>query len=846
MAAMSRDNLTRDEARERAALISAPRYEVTLDLTREDATFPTETVIRFRCSEPGAGSFIDFNGSVLAVELNGRTLPEEASRQHRIFLPDLREENELRISALATDHRTGKGFTRFRDPVDDEVYVHTDLEPFDAHRAFPCFDQPDIKGVFDFTVLARPGWEVVSNSSAETPVTEKDRTRWSFLPTPPIPTYITAVVAGPLHVTRDRYGDLPLGIYCRRSLAEHLDPDEIFEVTKQGFEFFERVFDYRYPFSKYDQVFVPEYTAGAMENAGCVTFNESRYIFRSRVTDAAREWRAGTVTHEMAHMWFGDLVTMRWWDDLWLNESFASYMGELSTAEATRFTEAWTSFANYQKTWAYMQDQLPTTHPISANVVDTQSIHLNFDGITYAKGASVLKQLVAWVGKDRFLSGTSRYFRRHEFGNAELQDFLAALEEESARDLGEWSKEWLETAGVNTLRPELAQEDARLTSFAVIQEAPDDHPTLRSHRVAIGLYEHGPEGLERRRRVEVDVVGARTEVPDLVGEAAPDLVLLNDDDLAYAKIRFDERSWSTVRERLADIQGSLARALCWTAAWDMTRDAELPAREYVALVVAHAERESEISVLQTLLAQAQSAINLYGAPDNRQSALAALAAGAEEAMRRAEPGSDHQLAWARAFIGAATTEEQLTTVQDLLDGAVTVEGLSIDTDLRWHIVESLAAAGVASDALIDLELERDPTDLGQRLAAAARAAPPTEEAKAEAWRSVLEDRSLALAAAEEVMAAFQQPGQRELLEPYAQRFFEDLPRVWDERELPMALEFGERLYPQFVVSPEVVEMTDRYLAQDDVPGPIRRLLLEGKDAMLRAIRARERDASENS
>ena len=541
MAGMAQDNLTRAEARDRASLVSNVRYDITLDLTRDDV-FPSETLVRFDCAEPGPTTFVDFTGSVLSAELNGRPLPQDAVGDHRIHLKDLAASNELRVSATALDRRTGKGFTRFHDPVDGEVYVHTDLEPFDAHRAFPCFDQPDVKGVFDFTVLAPPGWEVVSNSPAETPVAEADRTRWSFLPTPPIPAYITAIVAGPFHVVRDRYGDIPLGLYCRRSLAEHLDAEELFELTKQGFTFFERIFERGYPFAKYDQVFVPEYTAGAMENAGCVTFNETRYIFRSKVTDAARERRAGTITHEMAHMWFGDLVTMRWWDDLWLNESFASYIGDLALAEGTRFTEAWTTFTNLEKTWAYMQDQLPTTHPISADVPDTESIHLNFDGITYAKGASVLKQLVSWVGKDRFLAGTSNYFRRHEFANAELADFLSALEEVSGRDLGAWSKEWLETAGVNTLRPEMDENGGDIRSFTIVQEAPPDHPTLRSHRVAVGLYDARAEGLARRKRVELDVVGARTEVPELAGEPIPDLLLLNEDDLTYAKIRFDRRS----------------------------------------------------------------------------------------------------------------------------------------------------------------------------------------------------------------------------------------------------------------------------------------------------------------
>jgi aminopeptidase N len=842
MAAMSRNNLTRNEARARAALVSEPRYEVTLDLTAGEDRFPCETIVRFRCAEPGAATFIDFTVPELAgAWLNGEELPDDAFDGNRILLDGLAEENELHVIGTAVPHGTGKGLTRFVDPVDHEVYVHSDLEPFDAHLAFPCFDQPDIKGVFSFSILARPDWQVLSNMAPREPTDEEGGRLWTFDPTPPIPSYITAVVAGPYHAVRDRHGDIDLGVYCRRSLAEHLDADEIIEITKQSFAFFEEVFRVSYPFQNYDQVFVPDYTAGAMENAGCVTFNETRYIFRSRVTDAEREWRAGTITHEMAHMWFGDLVTMRWWDDLWLNESFATYAGTLAQAEATRFRDSWASFAGYEKAWAYAQDQLPTTHPIAADVPDVESIHLNFDGITYAKGASVLKQLVAWVGQERFLDGMAGYFREHAWGNATLRDFLAALEEVSGRDLGQWSKEWLETAGVNTLRPRVEVEGDRYAEVAIEQEAVPEWPTLRPHRVAIGLYDVTDEGVVRRGREELDVVGTLTVVPALAGERVPDLLLLNDDDLTYAKIRFDERSMATLRERLGDIREPLARTLCWSAAWDMARDAEIPAREYLALVLRHAEPETQPEVLRRLLVQAHTVATRYGDPANREGSLVALADRSLAALERLEPGSDQQLAWARSFIAAATADEQLAVVRALLDGERSFEGLPVDTDLRWHIVIALATAGVPdADALIEAELERDPTDQGRRFAERARAARPNPEAKEAAWRLVLE-AARPLAVLEDIMEGFQRPTQEELLEPFVERFFEALPRVWDERELPVALEFARELYPHNVIDQGVVDRTDAYLGGEDVPGPFRRLLLEGRDGLERALRAREAD-----
>ncbi len=543
-------------------------------------------------------------------------------------------------------------------------------------------------------------------------------------------------------------------------------------------------------------------------------------------------------------MWFGDLVTMRWWDDLWLNESFASYMAVLSESAATRWTEAWTTFADTEKTWAYRQDQLPTTHPIVADIPDLNSIHLNFDGITYAKGASVLRQLVAWVGEDQFMDGMRRYHKRHEYGNAELADFLADLEEASGRDLHAWSKEWLQTAGVNTLRARFESHGEVFTSFYIHQEAPEKWPTLRSHRVGVGLYDAGKGGLSRRKRVELDIVGDRTEVAELVGERVPDLVLVNEGDLTYAKIRLDDRSLATAIERLGDLDDSLARTLCWTACWDMTRDGEMRARDYVRLVIGNIDRESKISVIQSLLLQAASAIKVYGDPANREAAEQGLADSALEHLKTAQSASDRQLVWARSFIGNARSKEHLGLVRGLLDGSTGFEGLAIDTELRWLIVRSLASTGSIGDDVIEAEYRRDATDRGGRHAAAARAAMPSEEAKAKAWRLVLEDTSQPLALVEEVMAGFHQFGQEELLAPYAGKYFDALAGVWVSRDLPEALEFGRAMYPNVIIGQDTVDMTDRYLEREGVPGPIRRLLLEGKDGVMRAMRARAVDAGD--
>jgi len=838
------NNLTRDEARQRAELIHTPLYDVSLDLTRESDTFACEATIHFLCHEPGASTFIDFLApSVDSCELNGEEVPKEAFNGARIALENLREANELHVIGTCDYQNVGAGLNKFKDPVDHKTYLHTQFETFDAHRMFPCFDQPDLKATFTFTVLAPTDWVVVSNNPGQAqPVAGKENVkRWTFGATPKMSSYLTAIVAGPYHGVRDRHGDIDLGIFCRQSLAQYLDPEEIFTVTKQGLDFYGQAYKYPYPFQKYDQLFVPEFSAGAMENIGCVTFNEAM-LFRSKVTEAVREDRANAILHEMAHMWFGDLVTMRWWDDLWLNESFATFMSVLCQVEATRFKNGWVTFANQYKAGARRQDQLPTTHPIAADVPDIESVYLNFDAITYNKGACVLRQLVAYVGQDTFLRGVQRYVKQRQYSNASLADFLSDVEAGSGRDLKAWSKLWLETAGLNTLRPEATAQSQTIGSLAIKQEAPPEHPTIRPHRLAVGLYDRQTDGLQLRRRVELDVTQENTPVSDLVGERLADLTLVNDLDLTYAKIRLDERSLATASEHLAQLSDPLARAISWAALWDMLRDAEIPARRYLPLILENIHGETDIGVVQDLLAQASSAVWVYGDPDNADAALKTLADHALRALDGAAPGSDLQLSWAHAFINASRSPEHLSIIRGLLDGIKVFTGLKVDTDLRWSIVNALAGVG-ADDGLIDAELKRDPTDEGQRHAAAARAARPTAEAKEQVWAALMEDLTLPLATMRSMMRGFHRFDQRRLLEAYTARYFQALANFWKERDIEIALAFSRTMYPSVVVGDETVEATDQYLAADNVPGPVRRILLEGKDNMLRAMRGRAVDAA---
>ncbi|MGW8554267.1 aminopeptidase N [Streptomyces tubercidicus] len=859
-------NLTRDEAQERARLLTVDAYEIDLDLSGAQeggtpgddgnggGTYRSVTTVRFDVAEAGADSFIDLVApAVHEVVLNGEALdPGAVFQDSRIALAGLPAgRNELTVVADCAYTNTGEGLHRFVDPVDQQAYLYTQFEVPDARRVFASFEQPDLKATFQFTVKAPEGWTVISNS----PTPEPSGNVWRFEPTPRISTYITALIVGPYHSVHSSYEKdgrtVPLGIYCRPSLAEHLDADEIFAVTRQGFEWFQEKFDYAYPFAKYDQLFVPEFNAGAMENAGAVTIRD-QYVFRSKVTDAAYEVRAETILHELAHMWFGDLVTMEWWNDLWLNESFATYTSIACQAYApgSKWPHSWTTFANSMKTWAYRQDQLPSTHPIMAEINDLDDVLVNFDGITYAKGASVLKQLVAYVGMDEFFQGVQSYFKAHAYGNTRLSDLLGALEKTSGRDLKTWSKKWLETAGINILRPEIEVDaEGVITSFAVKQEAPalpagaKGEPVLRPHRIAIGAYELRDGKLVRTERIELDVDGELTAVPQLVGTRRPAVLLLNDDDLSYAKVRLDEESLKAVTEHLGDFTESLPRALSWASAWDMTRDAELPAREYLSLVLSGIGKESDIGVVQSLHRQVKLALDLYAAPEWRETGLATWTAAALEQLRAAEPGSDHQLAWARAFAASARTDDQLDLLQGLLDGTEEIAGLAVDTELRWGLLQRLAATGRADEKAIAAELDRDKTSAGERHAATARAARPTAEAKAEAWASVVESDKLPNSLQEAVIGGFVQPDQRELLAPYTAKYFAAVKDIWGSRSHEMAQQIVVGHYPALQVSQETLDATDAWLASAEPTPALRRLMTESRAGIERALKAQAADAA---
>ncbi|MGN9767733.1 aminopeptidase N [Micromonospora sp. SD12] len=844
-------NLTQVEATERARLLDVTGYDISLDLSSavraaEARTFRSRTEVRFRCTEPGASTFIELAAdSVRSATLNGAPVGlGDWSAEKGLTLSGLDSDNTLVVEADFAYSNSGQGLHRSVDPVDGETYLYSQFETADAQRVYACFDQPDLKSVYTWHATVPEHWKVVSNMPVEREEAAGEGLKTvHFATSVRMSTYITALCAGPYHEVRDSHDGIDLGAFCRASMAPHLDSDDLFLVTKQGFDFFHEQFGVRYPLPKYDQLWVPDFNAGAMENFGCVTHAEAHYLFRSQVTDYEYEQRANTILHELAHMWFGDLVTMRWWNDLWLNESFAEWASHWCNTHATRFTEAWTTFLSIRKNWGYRQDQLSSTHPVYCEMPDLEAVEVNFDGITYAKGASVLKQLVAYVGEEPFLAGLRAYFAKHAWGNATFDDLLSELETASGRELRKFAAQWLETAQVNTLRPELTiGADGTYEQVVVLQEAPAGHPTLRTHRIGVGLYDLTDGRLVRRERHEVDVTGDRTEVSALRGVPAADVLLLNDDDLTYTKLRLDERSMATVVQHIAGFESSLARALCWTAAWDMTRDAELAARDYVALVLAGLPAETDINLVNAALRQANTTLTYYADPAWAPTGWAELARTARTALAAAEAGSGFQLTWARAYAQAARSAEDLAALRGWLAGNDVPAGLSIDTELRWAVLDALVANGAAGTAEIEAELAGDRTASGEREAAYAHALVPTAENKAAVWAELTGPEALPNWRNRALLQGFTHPAQTELTASYREKYFAVVGQVWGSRDSEPAQEFAQLAYPMFLVDEETVAATDAWLAGDGHPASLRRLVAEGRDGVVRALRARERDA----
>ena len=840
-------NLSRTEAKDRAEHLYVNSYAVTLDVTKGEETFYSKSEVSFTCNKPGYSTFIDAVGrSVISATLNGAAVDVSNFDGESIFLTNLAADNTLVIEIEAEYSKSGEGLQRSVDPADGEIYLYSQGETAHIRNMFACFDQPSLKATFTLTVTTPGHWQAVSNNPVESKITKGESVEWKFTTTPRIPTYLDALIAGPYSSVHDVYKgkkEIPLGIYCRKSMMQYLDPEDIFLITKQGFEYFEKVFGLAYPFEKYDQIAVVDFNFGAMENAGAITFREDVLVFRSHMPEKAYLSRANTILHEMAHMWFGDMVTMFWWDDLWLNESFAEWASYLALSESTRFKGAWTEFNSARKNWAYRQDQLSSTHPIIADMVDMEAVNANFDGITYAKGASVLHQLVAHVGRPQFIAGLQKYFAKHAWGNTTLNDLLVELEAASGRKLDTWVHTWLQTAGVNTLRPQLEINGDVYKSVVISQEVPlvpAGSKELRPHRLAVGLYDISGDSLNLRKSVELDVVGASTKVTELSGEKVADLLLINDRDLSYAKLRFDDRSIATLKKYLGRLNDPLARALSWASIWDMHRDAQISSADFIEIALSGLAGENDDAIVNIVIGQLGTSVEAYASDANRDKYREKLAAGFWNLMQSSAPASDLQLLYSRAFAANAHTPEQIKNVRGILNGEI--KGLKVDTDRRWDFLIALTERGATTQAELDAELASDNTTSGNLMFETAKAATPSADAKAYAFNTVMhQDAQTSVRSA--LVAGFQRPIQRHLLTPFVDLYFENLLSEWESKSYEGAAKFVTGMYPSWIISQSTLDKTNTWLngVGKDAPAVLRKLVKESQDGVIRALKVQALD-----
>ena len=836
---MSND-LRRTEAQARARTVREVNYEVALDVTTGAERFASTTTVRFAAAL-GSETFVDLVADrLLSVELNGRSLePAEVFDGFRITLSDLAERNVLTVVADCAYSSTAEGLHRFVDPVDGHVYVYTQFEPFEAHRVFACFDQPDLKAAWELTVRCPSTW-LLSSTTTGTPSYDDDVATWAFPRSTPISTYLYALAGGPFARVRSEHDGIPMDVYCRASIAEHLDADAVLTITRQGFDYFRSLFDQPYPFGKYDLVFVPEFNAGAMENVGCVILTE-RLVFRSQVTRSMAMHRAETLLHELAHMWFGNLVTMRWWDDLWLNESFATYVSVQALVEATEFTEAWTYFCDVAKTMALTEDQLPTTHPVIADAPDIETAASNFDGITYAKGASALKQLASWVGEDAFFEGLRTYFKEHAWGNTEFADLLRHLASSSGRDVEAWAQAWLHTTGANTIRGVVSGDQV------LLEQAGEP---LRPHRLNVAVYAMEGERLARAASSTVDLSGSSIQVPGLK-PGAGELLLVNDADLTYAKVRLDARSWQVLAQHIDHLDDTLARSVCWGAAWDMARDAEVTAGDYLALVLRGIATETDIGVMERLVGQARTAAVQVGAQHLVRERMQELSAAWLELAETSDSGTDRQRVFATAFVESAVSPEQSARLRRLLTDDPGVAGLAVDHGLRWAVVRRLAALGEMTETELADELARDESEEGRLLYLTAQASRPDPDAKARAWRSLTAEPQLPHHQVVAIIEGFNHVEQQHLVAPYLPQLYADLPTLWASRArasvtAPQQL---RALLPSWDATTEGLARTDQALSESlrqSLPTSVQRVLDECRGEQARALRCRALEAPEES
>ena len=879
-------NLRHEEVSWRSSVCRVPSSHVAVDVTgatvRHEAAFGVRCLMRLDIRQRAEGLWVDFVGQAVdSLSVDGQPVPV-AWDGARIDLPVLAPgEHTVEIAARGLYSNSGQGLHRFHDPVDGATYLYTHFEPSDARRAWPVMEQPDIKTRFSLEVTHPRGWTVMSNtrpqadaSSRPAPTgTDSGCEVTSFAASAPPPSYLTALTAGPWHRVTGQWTSpsrpgltIPLSWSCRASLAEHLDATELLDLTRAGLDLYDRAYDYGFPWDSYDSVLVPEYNLGAMENPGCVTFNEDLYLFRGPVTRSQRAGRANTILHEMCHMWFGDLVTPTWWEDTWLKESFADHQGTWAEAEAAGYTEAWVSFASTRKAWAYLEDsRQATTHPIIAQVDDVEAARQAFDGITYAKGAAVLKQLVAHVGQDTFLKAAGLLFERRAYRNASLDDFLRVLSQVSGRDMHDWARAWLHTAGPSVITDELAVQEGRLVSLTLRQEGTDPvtgQGVLRPHTLVVGLYSFDGDGaLVRTHRLPVALETERVDVAEAVGLPAPDLVVVNDEDLTYAVVRPDDASLACLTTSLSSLRDPMARSLAWSMLHNLVRDAVIDAALFVQSVLAHADDDTEPSTLTALLNQALRVACRYADPHMRRALLERLLAddstesskekepavlhGGWGRLRAAAPGSDAQIVRARAWLeaagqarllGEARSTQMAARVREILGGAL--PGLELDADMRWRAMTALARLDAVSTDELDAERKGDPTASGITHHLRASTSMPRQDLKAEVFDRLLTETALSNEHIDALVAGFGVDAHRDLTAAFTSRYLQELQGLWSGRGQEIATRLVVGLFPACGDESDAQSVEDWLAKHPEAPSALRRLILKSLDDLRRALTAR--------
>ncbi|MBL6956379.1 MAG: aminopeptidase N [Chlorobium phaeobacteroides] len=829
--------LTREAAETRSTLVSNTSYTLELTLKEHAAEYRGRCSVAFDYRRGGVAPLkLDFiTKQIHAVTLNGKATEEYLKGDFAIYLNEdhLTEgRNTLEITYTSQFDNTGSGFHKFHDPEDSEEYMHTDFEPYDAHRLFPCFDQPDIKATYQLTVNGPSKWTYIHNALPEHTRTNDDEVTIAFKRTALFSTYLFALVVGPYTRWEERYNQIPLGIYCRKSLAKYMDPDNIFAITREAMATLEAYFDYPYPYDKYDQVFVPEFNFGAMENVGCVTFTE-HYIFRHKKLYSEHLNRANTITHEMVHMWFGDLVTMKWWNDLWLNESFADYLSYFAMSKGTLFRDA-LEHMYARKEWAYQQDQYATTHPIAASARDTIEAFSNFDGISYSKGASVLRQLQYFIGDEAFRAAIGQYFRRFAEQNTTLDDFLSIMSEKSGIDIVAWSRQWLETTGVNTLLSRIGNGKLRIE-----QQGSAKNSLIRQHAIEFTGYRQSGVALviNETRKIIIDGKTAEAQLkPDTA------FVILNTHDHDYVKVFYSNDALDTARRSLQTIEDPFARRLVWGSLWQMVRDNAFAPTEFIEMGIELATEEKDVSILNShIIAKIKAIVSVYLTDDNRAIWMPELNTMARERLARPENSEQEQIIWFGLLLETALLPDELDYLHTLITGAESVASLEIDQEKRWNIIARLMACGHAeAEQLFSNEKDLDISDLGLKKAFMVQASRPDSTEKETCWQAFTEQSSRSTDFLRYGMKGFHWHMQKELLAPYIDRFFDAVEKVYTERDVHYAGAFGHDLFPHWRQTPDMLHKIETFVNEkgtngSELPALLRKQLIEQADDLKRIL-----------